>query len=134
MLKKLEEAISSGDSKEASKINAELAKKAAKSERQLKLAVEQLTELSKENGKMMDEKMLSDIENSRRAKIYDTVMKDNSLKEIVALRNKAQSDDSAKGDLEEALKGFYESVSGVSISELVEQKRKSEKEAMSQAN
>lgn len=76
------------------------------------------------------ERALTELEVSKKNKIYEIVMGDDWLKTLLALKKQAAENPAKEADFKEFLTEFYEQHTGNKISELVSNVAKSEKEAL----
>lgn len=83
-----------------------------------------------EIGSYESERALTELDVSKKNKIYELVMGDDSLKTLLALKKQADENPDKETDFKEFLNEFYEKHSGNKISDMVNKVNKSEKMAL----
>lgn len=128
--KNLQSAIEGWDNSEIQKAYSELQAASNAKDRQIEILTKELQNEKANSDKFLNERFLAETEGREKSWIFDTVMENPLLKEIVIYSKNMDSNPQYKEKLADVAKKFYEEVSGVSIDQLLNQSKVSSKMGM----
>ena len=128
--KNLQSAIQGGDNGEIQKAYDELQAASNAKDRQIEILTKELQNEKANSDKFLNERFIAETEGREKSGIFDTVMENPLLKEIVIYSKNMDSNPQYKEKLADVAKKFYEEISGVSIDQLLNQSKTSSKMGM----
>ena len=127
----LSTAIAWGDQAEIKKAYDELLIANTNKDRQIEILTKELENEKSQSDKFLNERLMAETDGREQSGIYNTVMDNPLLKQIVVYSKNMDSNPEYKDKLIDAAKKLYEETAGVSIDDLINQNKTAEKRSMS---